>query len=133
MTERIGTGNLLSTSQNLRRGWAADPHPLSFGPTPPLVANAKIAWDQRSSKQWRRRPPLSRLDMTLILLSVVEASRLYPQIHPRMNAINDAQSQLGGRKGSTIFETFPNVLCSIGLGQCLRTNGFASRPAQANP
>ena len=36
-----GTGNVLSTSQNLRRGCATDPGPLSFGPTPPLLANAK--------------------------------------------------------------------------------------------
>ena len=130
---RVGADNVLSISQNLRRGWTTDPGPLSFGPTPPLLADAKITSDQRINEGWRRASPLNRRAVSLILRRIADASFVYPQIHPRMTAINGKRSQLGWEKGSTFSGTFPDLLCATGLDQCRRTNGFGSRLEQASP
>ena len=58
-----GIGNVLSTSQNLRRGWTTDPGPLSFGPTPPLLANAKTTSDQRITDTPSAKPPCYVIDV----------------------------------------------------------------------
>src|SRR6516165_7751604 len=63
-----GTGNVLSTSQNLRWGWrTTDPGPLSFGPTPPLLANSKTTSDQRINEKWRIYSPPNSSPMSLML------------------------------------------------------------------
>jgi hypothetical protein len=110
-----------------------DPGPLSFGPTPPLLADAETISDQRINEKWRMTRPLNRHAMSLMLRSIADASYAYPQIHPRTTAINGARSQLGYGKGSTFSRTFPDLLCSPGLDQCRRTNGFGSRLEQVSP
>ena len=130
---RVGADNVLSISQNLRRGWTPDPGPLSFGPTPPLLADAKITSDQRINEGWRRACPLNRRAISLMLRRIADASWVYPQIHPPTTAIKRARSQPGWGKGLTFSETFPDVLCATGLDQCRRTNGFGSRLEQASP
>jgi len=124
-----GIGNVLSTSQNLRRGWTTDPGPLSFGPTHPCLPMRKLLRISAS----RTHRPLNRLAMSLMLRSIADASYMYPQIHPRTTAINGTRSQLGWGKGSTFSGTFPDGLCSTGFNQCRRTNGFGSRLGQARP
>jgi hypothetical protein len=106
LDDRAGIENVLSASQNLRRGWPTDPPPRFFDPTPPLLADAKTASDQRGNEQWRRCPPPNCPVMSLMLRSIADASYVYPQMHPRTTAINSARSQLGWGKGSKRFQTF---------------------------
>jgi len=128
---RVLRGNVLSTSQNLRRGWTTDPRPLSFGPTP-LLANAKTTSDQRSNEKWRTHRPLNRLAMSLMLRRIADASSIYPQIHPRLRSTAHDRNLDGEkvRRFPERFQTFYARQDWINVEGPMASDLASNRPAR---